>query len=495
GGVSAVLAVALSLWLAARVSRPIRLLGAAAERFGAGQRAAAVEVGSRDELGQLSRSFNLMVAQIDERTEALRREVAERLQAEERMRRSERYFRSLIENASDVVTVVDGDGVTRYVSPSVTRVLGHAPEDLLGAGYLKHVHPDDAGRLEAAHGRARQEPSEPVSCEFRLRHANGGWRLVQVVLNNQLADQAVAGIVANLQDVTERKQAEMRLAQATRLESIGRLAAGIGHEINTPMQFIGDNTLFLQDAFAGLMRLQELQTRLLASGQEAGVLPPEAVTELAATREAVGLDFLETRVPQALQRSREGVDRVSQLVRAMRELSHPGTKELVPVDLNRTIEHALVLSHHEWKYVADTRLELDPELPLVQGLPGELSQVLLNLIVNAAHAIGDALGPGPEVKGTIAIATRCHGDQVEVRLRDTGTGIPAEVQPHVFDLFFTTKEVGKGTGQGLAMAHDVVVTKHRGELFFESEEGVGTTFVLRLPVDGRHGSAPGSSDR
>ena len=291
----------------------------------------------------------------------------------------------------------------------------------------------------------------------------------------------------------------MRLAQARKLESIGRLAAGIAHEINSPMQFIGDNTHFLQQAFAELRRVQELYAELLEKSQTGSV--PAALLDQVETAVAdADLDFLAAKIPQALQRSQEGVERVSQLVGAMKEFSHPGTKEQVYVDLNRTIESAVVLSRNEWKYLAEMELDLDRSLPRVRCLPGEISQVLVNLIVNAAHAIGDANGTTDgandgknDAKGTIAVSTRLQGDRVEVRLHDTGPGIPEGVQQHIFDPFFTTKEVGKGTGQGLAIAHDTIATRHGGELYFETRQGMGTTFVIRLPVNG-HEDPPAESE-
>ena len=499
GGTSIILAIILGLWLSARVSRPIRRLSDAAEQFGAGKLSTRVEEHSRNELGQLAHSFNLMVAQIEERTDALRREVTERLQAEENMRRSERYFRSLIENASDIIAVVDREGAIQYISPSVERILGHDGEGMAGKKYFDHVHPDDLAKVEETHSRTCGQAAAPLTCEFRMQHASGAWHIVQAVFNNQIEDRAVAGIVVNIQDVTERKQAEMRLAQARKLESIGRLAAGIAHEINSPMQFIGDNTHFLQQAFAELRRVQELYAELLEKSQTGSV--PAALLDQVETAVAdADLDFLAAKIPQALQRSQEGVERVSQLVGAMKEFSHPGTKEQAYVDLNRTIESAVVLSRNEWKYLAEMELDLDRSLPQVRCLPGEISQVLVNLIVNAAHAIGDANGTTDgandgknDAKGTIAVSTRLQGDRVEVRLHDTGPGIPEGVQQHIFDPFFTTKEVGKGTGQGLAIAHDTIATRHGGELYFETRQGMGTTFVIRLPVNG-HEDPPAESE-
>jgi len=169
----------------------------------------------------------------------------------------------------------------------------------------------------------------------------------------------------------------------------------------------------------------------------------------------------------------------------MKEFSHPGTKEKVPLDLNHAIESTIIVARSEWKYVAELETDFDPSLPMIPCLPGEFNQVILNLIVNAAHAIADVTQKGGPEKGLISVQTRDTADSVEVRIRDTGTGIPEEVRSRIFDPFFTTKEIGKGTGQGLAIARSVVVDKHNGSIQVETEDGKGTTFIVRLPHAGK----------
>jgi signal transduction histidine kinase len=193
------------------------------------------------------------------------------------------------------------------------------------------------------------------------------------------------------------------------------------------------------------------------------------------------LEYVTTEILKALEQSLDGTERVGNIVRAMKDFSHPGTGEKKSVDLNRAIESTTTVARNEWKYVADLVLNLDPTLPPIPCFPGEFNQVILNLIVNAAHAISDAIGKEVEQKGTITIGTRVEGEWVEVRITDTGTGIPEPARDKIFDPFFTSKEVGKGTGQGLAMAHDVIVKKHGGRLTFETEVGTGTTFIIQLP--------------
>jgi len=295
-------------------------------------------------------------------------------------------------------------------------------------------------------------------------------------------DGAISAVVVAVNDVTEKKQLESQLIQAQRLESIGQLAAGIAHEINTPIQFVGDNISFLGMALSKLIKLLECYDELFRAAKEDN-LAEELLDNVEATAKKVKVDYLLEEIPKAIEQSKEGVERIAKIVRAMKEFSHPGTEEKVFVDINHALENTINVSRNEWKYVADMTTEFDSALPQVPCLPGELNQVFLNIIINAAHAIGDVIGERAEDKGTITVSTRSAGDWAEVRISDTGAGIPKDVRTRIFDPFFTTKQVGRGSGQGLAIARSVVVDKHGGTISFKTEEGRGTTFVIRLPLE------------
>jgi signal transduction histidine kinase len=293
---------------------------------------------------------------------------------------------------------------------------------------------------------------------------------------------AIGQYVERNQAEEARKVMEIQLRGAQKLESIGQLAAGIAHEINTPTQYIGDNVRFLEASFGDLKEIhQHYERLLLASKSNAAAADLVAETEACARRVDPG--FLMTEIPRAIQQTLEGVDRVAKIVRAMKDFSHPGTEEKTPVNLNRALETTLTVARNEWKYVARIETDFDPELPMVPCLPGEFNQVILNLVVNAAHAIADVIGSDGQQKGLITASTRRCGDWVEVRIRDTGSGIPEKIRHKIFDPFFTTKPVGKGTGQGLAMAHTAIVDRHQGTLTFETAVGVGTVFIIRLPLN------------
>jgi signal transduction histidine kinase/DNA-binding NarL/FixJ family response regulator len=291
------------------------------------------------------------------------------------------------------------------------------------------------------------------------------------------SDQPIA-VIENYKDITERKRLEHQLVHAQKLESIGQLAAGIAHEINTPTQYISDNTVFLQRAFKGLMVALQ-QSRTLVAEAESGQVDPALLQQTRQVFKKAKIDYIAKQVPRALEQSLEGLDRVASIVGAMKDFSHPSSVEKKPVDIHRAIESTLTVSRNEWKYVACVQTDFDTRVPPVPCLRDEFCQVILNMTVNAAHAIAEK---GEEEKGTIKISTRLDGDWVEIKVSDTGAGIPTGNCDRIFDPFFTTKEVGRGTGQGLAIAHAAIVDKHAGDITVESEEGVGTVFTIRLPL-------------
>jgi len=280
-------------------------------------------------------------------------------------------------------------------------------------------------------------------------------------------------------DATQRW--ESRSSQSQKMRSIGQLAAGIAHEINTPTQYVGDNIRFLKDAFEDIASLLRSGADLLEAVR-AGAVTTAMARRLAADYERADLPYLMAEIPGAIQHALDGVDRISRIVRAIKEFAHPGPAEKSTADLNTIIETTLTVARNEWKYVADLVTDFDPDLPPIPCHPAEINQVILNMVINAAHAIEDANQPARRVKGVISIRTRRRGGWAEVQIADNGVGIPAQIRPHIFDPFFTTKAMGRGSGQGLAICYPVVVEKHGGTITFESEEGHGTTFTLRLPL-------------
>ena len=274
------------------------------------------------------------------------------------------------------------------------------------------------------------------------------------------------------------REAQERLQLAEKLESIGQLAAGVAHEINTPAHYVGDNIAFLATALDDLLPVLDAFKRLAAE---------QGKDELRAVAAQADLDYLLAEIPAALKSAAGGIQQIKHIVTAMKEFSHP-SEQLQQMDLNHAIESTVTVARHEWKYVADVALDLAKNLPLVRCFPSQINQVVLNLVVNAAQAVAERVAGGTD-KGRIRVSTACAGGHVTIAVEDDGVGIPKAIRSRIFDPFFTTKEPGKGTGQGLAIAHRIVVEHHRGEIRVDSEAGAGARFEVMLPIDA--GSACG----
>ncbi len=289
-----------------------------------------------------------------------------------------------------------------------------------------------------------------------------------------------ARLARALEEITlELKEAQGELLTAQKLESVGRLAAGIAHEINTPVQFVSDNLQFIRASMTDVAAVIQAYRDLKDATQSSGDVV--AAAHLADEAEkAADLQFVLENTPEAVDNSIEGLGRIATIVRSMKEFAHPDQAQKTLADLNKAIRSTLVVAHNEYKLVAEVDTDLG-DLPPVLCFLGEINQVVLNLLVNASHAISDVVKDKGNL-GKLTVRTRLDGNEVEISISDTGTGIPESARDKIFDPFFTTKEVGKGTGQGLSIARSVIVNKHGGTLRFETECGKGTTFFIRLPV-------------
>jgi signal transduction histidine kinase len=286
--------------------------------------------------------------------------------------------------------------------------------------------------------------------------------------------------VCIVRDVTEQHALAERLLQSEKLGAIGHLAAGVAHEINTPMQYIGDNLHFAKTAIDDLLAHLG-RVRKLVESATGSVLDEQLLRSVDASEQEGDIAYVNAELPRALERSLEGLARVTKIVRALKSFAHPSGREMTLVDMGGLIDSTVAVATNEWRFVANVEVSIDPLLPPVKCAGGELSQVLLNLLVNAAHAIADRVGTSGD-KGRISIEAKQVEDHCEIRVSDTGTGIPEHARSKVFDPFFTTKDVGRGTGQGLALAHSFVVGHHGGSIRFETELGVGTTFIFTVPL-------------
>ncbi len=397
----------------------------------------------------------------------------------------------LIEQIPGVVLVfdcyVDGSRKYVFVSHQSKTLLGVEPsafhEDPLW--FSGQVHPEDRELLHAAVRAPAALGLEPLPAVFRFARADGQQVWLRAVATLVHADEKSHRIQVVLFDITAAKQAELErerleldLRLAQKLEAVGQLAAGVAHEINTPVQFIGNSVSFLKEAADALLSLTSLYHDLLHTDEP--IDKQERMRRAVAAEEDSDLEYLTEGIPPAIGRALYGIERVSEIVRAMRKFAHPSI-ERSPIDVNEGLQTTLIVARNEYKYVADVELDLG-ELPLVMASGGDLNQVFLNLIVNASHAI-EARARDTDQRGTITVRTRAHDACVLITISDTGCGIPAEIAGRVFDPFFTTKPVGRGTGQGLAISHTIVVKRHHGAINFEPNPGGGTTFRVLLPIN------------
>ena len=416
-------------------------------------------------------------------------DITARRLAETMLRESEERWRTLLANSQEIVTLVNADGVLSYVSPSIKRWLGHDPDDVLGDDAASLLHPDDTAAFRATFAAAAADTERrQFPIHHRIRHQDGTWHSLESTLVGLVHDPAVGAVLVTARDVTdwvdlerERQRLDLQRRVSQRLEAVGQLAAGVAHEINTPMQFVSDSVTFLRESVDALLSLTNLYRDLLHT--EEPIDKDERRRRATEAEDAADLDYLSERIPGAFDRTVEGIGRVTSIVQAMKRFSHASTVEATPADLNEALETTLAVCRNEYKYVADVELDLG-QLPLVTCNVGELNQVFLNLVINAAQAIGE-VADGSTRRGTIRIATRVQDADVAIEVADDGPGIAPELQDRIYEPFFTTKEIGQGSGQGLAIAR-TTIEQHGGSIECASSPGHGTTFTLRIPIQRRH---------
>jgi PAS domain S-box-containing protein len=433
-------------------------------------------MGERRSYGALEvRTSRPMGAQIKATIETLAGQAA---LAFDRCESSERLS-TLFAHSADILVVLEEDGTVSSISPAYELITGRSSQSALTKHVRTLLHPQDTGALLVM---METHPPGTSTLSLRWRCADGEWRETEAKLASLAGAGQTGKWALNARDVSDRVALEVELRHAQKLEAVGRLASGVAHEINTPIQFAGSNLHFLRTAFADYKRL------LVA--YRSAVTDETQLAQLAALEDDLDVEFLEEQIPMAVEQGLDGTDRVARIVKAMKMFGHPDGAEQAPVDLNELIVSTLTVARNEWKYVAVAETDL-AELPTVRCFAGDINQVLLNLVVNAAHAIADK-GGNENHLGTITVKSRLDGGDVAISISDTGTGIPDDVRERIYDPFFTTKEVGRGTGQGLSLVKSLVVDRHDGRVALDTEVGVGTTFTVYIPVGGRS-SAPADS--
>jgi two-component system, NtrC family, sensor kinase len=412
---------------------------------------------------------------------SLEEAVAERTRE---LEQSREMFRLMAESTRAVPFTLDlTHGCFTYIGAQAVADSGVAESEWKRHGALDFLVPRGTNQEI----RQRFDGCENGAFEFVAAFSQTNGERTEVRWTGTCESLAGVKVLRGLMlDITEVRRLGRELASAQKLESVGRLAAGVAHEINTPVQFVSDNVHFVRTSMTDIAAVIQAYRNLKDATQSSGDVG--TARRLADEAEkAADLDYILQNAPQALDTSIEGLGRITSIVRSMKEFAHPDQAQKTLADLNQAIRSTLVVAQSEYKHVAELRTQFD-DLPAIPCFLGEINQVILNLLVNAAHAISDVVKDSGKL-GKIDVRTRLDGEHVEISISDTGAGIPESARDKIFDPFFTTKEVGKGTGQGLSISRNVIVAKHGGTLRFESECGKGTTFFIRLPIgapsDGR----------
>lgn len=474
---------------------------------GEGDRTRRLVVYGRDEVGELAQAFNDFMDKLEGVYLRLQREVSERKAAQVEIQKREAYFKALIENAPDVIMIINPDLTTAYVSPSYERTLGYTLDELRNRPPLDYIHPDDHDQLQAVLQQGIENPGQPVTMEFRFLHKNGEWRWVQAIGSSQLDDTAVNGIVINMRDITERKRTELimreynttlerEVAERTmeirsktedlalaldnlkstqdqlilneKMASLGALTAGIAHEIKNPLNFVNNfadlSTELVDELRQEVEKLRD--TPEVADFEEIDVL----------------LGDIQGNVKKILEHGR----RADSIVRSMLLHSRGVSGQRGKTDLNKLLDEYVHLTYHGMRAQDNTfniefDLHYDDNIGSIELIPQDISRVFLNILNNACYATLQRTKQEPGYKPRLTVRTKDLGDLVEIRIRDNGTGIPESIRRDIFNPFFTTKPAGQGTGLGLSISYDIVVKEHQGEILCESEPGEYTEFIVRLP--------------
>ena len=420
------------------------------------------------------------------------RDITQQKSAEMELRESKEQFKSLVSNIPGIFyrCKFGRSWTLLYISPEIETLSGYPPEDFIeekGRTLGSVIHSEDVDAVVQCIKNAIDTNSH-WEMEYRIVHKDGTVRWVHETgraVVYQIQSLRHLYLDGFLLDVTERKRLETervemqaRLLHVGKLEAVGQLAAGVAHEINTPIQFIGDNMTFVRDSFAPLLSLIDAYDRLALETRPEDAAAAKGVRELA---HQMDLPFLRSEIPKALEESLDGIQRVKRIVGTMREFSRQDAQGKTMSDINAGIRSTIAICQSEWKQVAEIQLDLAPDLPSIPCHPGEINQVLVNLIVNAAHAIRSASPADAQTTGRIVIRTRAHPDHIEIQVEDNGGGIPEKIRHRLFEPFFTTKEIGKGTGQGLYLSRNIILKEHGGSITFQTDVGKGTVFTVSLP--------------
>jgi len=481
------IAVGFSIWAAVILLRGIRQASHMTRLIANGDYNTPITAFGKDELGA-------MLTHLDEMRRALLYAENERIQQQtdayqrlmtiqktrDALKQERDFIDSLLSSIPSILIGLDSHCHVSLWNTVAETTFGLAAADVIGQAFDSLEIKWNWGNINTALTESEALFSTALN-NVKFERPDGSEGFLGLTVNAIVEDGKTNSYLLFGSDITEKIKLEQQLQLGQKLESIGELAAGIAHEINTPMQYIGDNIRFCGDSFRDIFALLDSYQHAIEALLTHQCSPKQVQARVKKAEADADIEFLQEEVPAAIAQSLDGAGHVGKIVSAMKDLSHPGTGKMLPLDINKIIENTVTVSRNEWKYVADVELKLDPDLPMVTALP-EINQVFLNMIVNASHAIEDILPERNMEKGKIIIRSSSDLGRVMLRISDTGAGIDPKQIKRVFDPFFTTKEPGKGTGQGLAISHQIICSRLNGNISIDSNPGQGTTFTIELPI-------------
>lgn len=471
-----ILVAVFGFFLGSILTSQLGELNNSAKRVAAGEFGYQIDVTGNDEVADTARSFNTMSRALLDHANDLK---AARDRAEAGRIHAENLLYDAMNSVSQSIFVIDDNHNIEFINKTARNMYAINWTNIEEGTNVDNLIDELSAITDSERSLADVREERLVRLRNQDMHQSWQSRLKDgsTILHTQ-RPMSDGGVVLVDTDITElyatlekNKKLELELIHAHKLESLGTLASGVAHEINTPAQFINDNLRFMRESFDPL---RELLTKI-----EAG-----AKLDIEKELEDVDWEFVKDEVPAALNEAICGIESIGKIVRSIKEFSHPDDDELQVYDMEKLLETAVTVTRPQWRHSAKLSVNCETDDTNVECYPGEISQVLINLIVNAADAISEnnAKQGIENALGEINLVLRHENESLAIDVIDNGGGMPEDIQRSIFDMFFTTKPPGQGTGQGLAISKSIVEAKHGGELKVQSSLGKGTHFTILFPA-------------